>query len=220
MEMSEQKAAIVITDDHKLFRKGMRALLEDLSFIGEIYEAGNGLELLELLSEANPLPELILLDIQMPVMDGIEAHKKIRTLYPQIKVLILTMDDDEQFMLHLISEGVNGYMLKNSEPEELETAITKLLKNDFYFPANLSHLIIKSARQKNILSKNLPELTPREIETLELICKEYTTPEIADKLYVSVRTVEGYRSRLFEKTGTKNIAGLVVYALKNKLVIL
>ncbi len=218
--MGDKKADIVITDDHKLFRKGVRALLEDFDFIGEIYEAANGVELLELLKQVNPLPELILLDIQMPVMDGIEAHRKIREFFPNQKVVILTMEDDEQFILHLILEGVNGYLLKNSEPEELENAIRKLLKNDFYFPADLSHLVIKSAREKNFTYKELPIFTQKEIKILEYICKEFTAPEIAKKLNLSVRTVEGHRSRLLEKTGSKNIAGLVVYALKNKLVYL
>ncbi len=217
--MNEKKADIVIADDHKLFRKGMRALLSEFNFIGEIYEAADGKELLDLLKNSRPLPDLVLLDIQMPVMDGIEANKKIKKQFPELKVLILTMEDDEQFILHLIMEGVNGYMLKNSEPEELELAILKLLKNDFYFPDNMTHLVLKSARNKNFSIKDLPEFTPKEIEILEYICKENTASEIAEKLNISVRTVEGYRSRLLDKTGAKNIAGLVVYALKHKLVI-
>lgn len=218
--MDEKKADIVIADDHKLFRKGVRALLEDLSFIGTIYEAANGEELIELLKKTNPPPEIILLDIQMPVMDGIEAHKQIRKLFPDLKVLILTMNDDEQFMLHLIAEGVNGYLLKNSEPEELEAAIAKLLKTDFYFPFDMSPLVIKGILERSFSIKGLPEFTSKELEILEYICKEYTAAEIAEQLNVSVRTVEGYRGRLLVKTNSKNIAGLVVYALKNKLVML
>ncbi len=218
--MNEKKVNIIIADDHKLFRKGMRALLGEFSFIGEIYEAADGLELLELLKQTHPLPDLVLLDIQMPVLDGIEANKKIRKQFPQLKVLILTMEDDEQFILHLIMEGVDGYLLKNSEPEELEMAIRKLLKNDFYFPDKLSHLVLKNVRKKNFSLKDVPEFTQKEIDILKYICKEYTAPEIAERINVSVRTVEGYRSRLLEKTGAKNIAGLVVYALKHKLVFL
>jgi DNA-binding NarL/FixJ family response regulator len=216
--MDEKKADIVIADDHMLFRKGMRALLGEFSFVGEIYEAANGLELLELLKQTKPLPDLVLLDIQMPVMDGIEANYQIRKQFPHLKVLILTMEDDEQFILHLIMEGVDGYLLKNSEPAELEMAIRKLLKNDFYFPDKMSHLLLKSARKKNYSLKEMPEFTPKEIEILKYICKEFTAPEIAKRLDISVRTVEGHRSRLLDKTGAKNIAGLVVYALKHKLV--
>ncbi len=220
MPMDEKKADIVITDDHKLFRKGVRALLEDLSFIGNIYEAANGEELMQLLKNTNPSPEIVLLDIQMPVMDGIEAQKQLRKHYPQVKVLILTMEDDEQFMFHLIAEGVNGYLLKNSEPEELETAIAKLLKTDFYFPFDMSPTVIKGVMERSYSLKGLPEFSQKELEILEYICREYTAPEIAEELNVSVRTVEGYRSRLLAKTNSKNIAGLVVYALKNKLIIL
>src|SRR5690554_6804472 len=121
--MKDERISVVIADDHKLFRKGIRALLEEFQFIEKIYEAGNGLELLELLKLLDLLPQVILLDIQMPVMDGIEAHKLIRKLYPQVKVIVLTMEDDEQFITYMISEGVNGYLLKNAEPEELERAI-------------------------------------------------------------------------------------------------
>jgi DNA-binding NarL/FixJ family response regulator len=216
----QEKTDVVIVDDHKLFRKGIRALLEEFSFIGEVYEAGNGIELLELLKRANPLPGIILLDIQMPVMDGIEAHKKIQKLYPQIKVIIITMDDDEQFIIHMISQGVNGYLLKNTDPEELEKALQKLQKNDFYFPDDMARLILQSARQRKDTWHKLPEFTEREMEVLELICKEHTAPEIAVKLGLNPRTIENYRTKLLEKTDTKNIAGLVVYAIKNKLVFL
>jgi DNA-binding NarL/FixJ family response regulator len=216
----QDKTDIVIVDDHKLFRKGIKALLEEFSFTGKVYEAGNGIELLELLKGVSPLPEIILLDIQMPVMDGIEAHKKIQKLYPQIKVVVLTMADDEQFMIHMIAQGVNGYLLKNADPEELENALQKLQKNEFYFPADMAHLILKSTREKNFSWKNIVEFSEREMEVLELICKEHTAPEIALKLRLNTRTIENYRTKLLEKTGTKNIAGLVVYAIKNKLVFL
>ncbi|MGC9356017.1 MAG: response regulator, partial [Mariniphaga sp.] len=129
--MRDERISVVIADDHKLFRKGIRSLLEEFHFIENIYEAGNGLELLELLKLLDSLPQVILLDIQMPVMDGDEAHKRIRKLYPDMKVIILTMEDDEQFITYMISEGVNGYLLKNAEPDELEEAIQKVYINGF-----------------------------------------------------------------------------------------
>jgi DNA-binding NarL/FixJ family response regulator len=217
--MEEMKASVVLADDHKLFRKGMRNLLEDFHFVGEIFEAGNGIELLNLLQKLNPLPDVILLDIQMPEMDGMEAQKRIRELYPQQKVIILTMDDDEQVVLHMIAEGVNGYLLKNADPEELETALEKVLKNGFYFPDGFSQLLLKGTRKGNSFLPNEPEFTEREKEVLELICSELTTPEIAEKLNLSARTVDGYRQRLLEKSGARNTAGLVIYALKNKLIL-
>jgi DNA-binding NarL/FixJ family response regulator len=216
--MKDEHLSVVIADDHKLFRKGIRSLLEEFHFIKNIYEAGNGLELLELLKLLDLLPQVILLDIQMPVMDGIEAHKRIRKLYPQVKVIILTMEDDEQFIMYMISEGVNGYLLKNAEPEELEGAIQKVYSNDFYFPADMSKLVIKSASQKKQEKPDLAHFSERELEVLSLICREFTAHEIAGKLKISHRTVEGHRRKLLEKSGAKNTAGLVMYAVKNNLV--
>ncbi|HDR52212.1 MAG TPA: response regulator transcription factor [Mariniphaga anaerophila] len=216
--MKETKASVVLTDDHKLFRKGMHNLLEDFHFIGEIYEAGNGIELLELLRKLNPPPDVILLDIQMPEMDGMEAQKRIRELYPRQKVIILTMEDDEQVILHMIAEGVNGYLLKNADPEELETALEKVFKSGFYFPDGFSQMVLKSALRGNSSLISETEFTEREMDVLKLICSELTTPEIAEKLNLSARTVDGYRQRLLEKSGARNTAGLVIYALKNKLI--
>lgn len=218
--MNNPGVDIVIADDHKLFRKGLRALLEDFEYIENIYEAENGADLLELLKNTRPLPSLILLDIKMPVMDGIEAHSKIRKLFPDVKVIILTMEDDQQLILHLIMEGVNGYLLKNTEPEELETALKKLLKNDYYFPSEMAQMVLKSSIKNNHSSYSLPAFNDKELQVLKLICQENTAGEIAEKMFLSSRTVEGYRSRLLEKTNSRNIAGLVVYALKHKLVVL
>ncbi len=216
--MDNKKINVVIADDHKLFRKGIRSLLEEFPLVNKIYEAGNGMELLELLKQLDTLPEIILLDIQMPVMNGIDAQRRIRQLYPLQKVIILTMEDDEQFIMHMISEGVSGYLLKDAEPDELEEAIVKVVKNDFYFPPGLAQLVLKSTRQKHNLKQDLPEFSDRELEVLDLICREFTAPEIAEKLEISPRTVEGHRRKLLEKSGSKNIAGLVVFALKNNLV--
>ena len=216
----EQKINVVITDDHKLFRKGIAALLSDFDFIGKIYEAGKGVELLSLLKILNPLPDVILLDIRMPEMDGIAAQKKVRALYPNIKIIILSMEDDEPIVLYLIEKGVNGYLLKNADPDEMEFALKKVVSEDFYFSNYLSELIVKNVAKKNTKKyKGAGELTKRELYVLELICKQHTAEEIADKLNLSVRTIEGYRRKLLDKTKSKNMAGLVVYALKNKLVL-
>lgn len=219
--MGTNKINIVVTDDHKLFRRGIMALLSDFDFIGELNEAGNGAELISLLKGMNQIPDIILLDLRMPEMDGFEAQKRIRELYPEIKIIILTMEDDEQFILHLIHEGVNGYLLKNADPEEMELAIKKVVDKGFYFSESISNLVMASLvtqpKTKFVLSY---DITDREKQVLELICKEFTAQEIAQKLDLSVRTVEGYRQKLLEKTGVKNMAGLVVFAIKNNLVIL
>lgn len=209
------KYNIVIADDHKLFRKGIIALLEDFEFIGEIGEASNGAELLDLLGKKEVLPDIILLDLRMPVMDGVEAQQKIKTLYPDIKVIILTMEDDEQYILHLISEGVNGYLLKNADPKEMEKAILKVIEKGYYFSENISLLVMKNLKKLDKTETIFnPDFSERELQILELICKEYSNSEIADLMNVSVRTAEGYRQKLIDKSGAKNIAGLVIMALK------
>jgi len=219
--METKKIKVIIADDHKLFRKGIIALLEDFDFIGAIEEASNGLELLELLERVEHLPDVILLDLRMPVMDGVEAQQKIRTLYPDIKVIILTMEDDEQYILHLISEGVNGYLLKNADPEEMEKAIVKVVEHGFYFSDDISSLVLKNIKKKEKGEAVFnPDFKERELQVLEMICKEYSNTEIAETLNVSVRTAEGYRQKLVEKSRAKNIAGLVILALKYKWVTL
>jgi DNA-binding NarL/FixJ family response regulator len=216
--MTTRDINVVITDDHKLFRRGIASLLEDFDFIGNIYEAGNGIELLSLLEQTNPLPDLVLLDLQMPEMDGMEATLEIRKKYPDLKIIILTMQNDEQIILYMIQQGVNGYLMKNAEPDELENAIKNVLKKDMYFPEDISRLVYGSLSGKNRNERTGSHLTAREIEVLELICKERTANEIAEELKIGRRTVEGYRKNLLEKTGSKNMAGLVVYALKNEII--
>lgn len=210
---------VVITDDHKLFRKGIKALLSDFEFVEGIYEAGNGVELLELLGSLDPLPDVILLDLRMPEMDGIEAQKRVKRLYPGVKIIILSMEDDEHIVLKLVEDGVNGYLLKNADPDEMEFALKKVVEEDFYFSNRLSELIVKNTARKNkVKIENAEYLTQKELIVLELICKQYTAAEIAKELNLSARTIEGYRRKLLEKTKSKNLAGMVVFALKNNLV--
>jgi len=214
-----KKLTVVITDDHNLFRKGIAALLSNFDFIGDVFEAANGVELLSMLEVLDTLPDVILLDLKMPVMDGVEAHEKIWELYSALKVLILTMEDDQQYILYLINEGVHGYLFKNAESEEMELAIKRVMEQGFYFSDDISKMVMKSVvnRTKNHNQQKI-ELTEREQQILELICKEHTAHEIADKLTLSSRTIEGYRTKLLEKTGAKNMAGLVVFAMKHNLV--
>ncbi len=215
----EPKLKIVITDDHALFRKGLKALLSDFRFIGEILEAANGIELLDLMEKEEKKPDIILLDIKMPEMDGIEVTDKVKALYPDVKILILSMHDDEHLISHLIEKGVNGYLFKNSDPEDVEEAIIKVLDKEFYFNDNISQLVYRAFVGKN----KKPALADstfsnREIEILEMICLEHTNAEIAEKLFISQRTVEGHRKNMLSKTGVKNTAGLIIYAIKNNIV--
>lgn len=209
------KIDIIITDDHNLFRKGMKALISDFEFVENIDEASNGEELLKLLASKTKLPDVILLDLKMPVMDGVTVQAQIKKLYPSINVIIITMEDDEQFILHMIGEGVNGYLLKNAEPEEVETALIKVVEKGFYFPDNIAVVIYKkmTKKEKDTVIFN-PGYTERELEVLILICKDYTNAEIAEAFNVSLRTAEGYRQKVLEKSGAKSMAGLVVNAIK------
>lgn len=218
---AKRKIAVAIADDHTMFRKGLRALLEDFSFVGQVYEAGNGQELLDLLEKANPIPEVILLDMQMPVMDGLEATERVKAQYPDLKILILSMQDDENFILHMIEKGINGYLLKNAEPDELEKALLTIQTKDFYFNENLSQITLRALMGKTkklTPAFNKGDFSDRELSILGLICREYTTAEIADMLNISHRTVEGHRNTLLEKTGSRNVAGLVVFAIKNGII--
>lgn len=218
---SAKKINIVIADDHTLFRKGLRNLMLELDSVGEIFEAQNGAELLELLNIAKPLPDVVLLDINMPVMDGVEATKKIKQLFPGLKIIILTMENNEHFVLQMLELGVNGYLIKNCEPEELALALESVTTKDFYFDDNITDFIRKVYFTQKGTGQKQEEpthLTTREKEILQLICMEMNTYEIAEKLFLSPRTVESHRKNIIEKTGVKNIAGLIVYAIKNNLV--
>ncbi|HAX95313.1 MAG TPA: DNA-binding response regulator [Prolixibacteraceae bacterium] len=219
-EVSE-KIAVAVADDHSLFRKGLVSLLEELYFIGEIYEASNGQELLDLLERADPKPGLVLLDVRMPIMDGVEATEKIRAKYPDMKIIILTMQDDENFIVFMIEKGINGYLLKNVEPEELEKALEMLRTRDIYFNERLTDLVVRALHSKGRRPPGIyydSLFTERELEVIRLICEENTNAEIADILNVSKRTVEGHRNIIFEKAGVKNTAGLVLYAVRNGIV--
>lgn len=216
--ITTKKITIAVADDHALFRKGLVGLLEDFGFVEHVYEASNGLELIELLKIADPLPEIVLLDLRMPVMDGVEATEKIKELFPGIKIIILTMQDDESFILHMIEKGINSFLLKNVEPEELERVIKTLQTREYFFTEKLSNLVLKALYSKGKKTTSIyydSLFTDREIEVLKLICEEMTNQEIADKLNVSKRTIDGHRTALFDKSGAKNTAGLVIYAVKN-----
>lgn len=217
--MGATKIDIVITDDHKLFRKGIAALLEDLEMVNNIYEAGNGEELLRLLKETKPLPDLILLDLNMPEMDGFETTKQLKKHYPEVKIIILTMEDDEQFILHLVNEGVNGYLNKSADTDEVELAIEKVIRMDFYFPDEVSKLIFSNLKNfgKSKIKRKI-EFSNQEKKVLELLCHEKTTGEIAKEMELGKRTIETYRKNMLEKTGARNMAGLIIYAIKNKLI--
>lgn len=219
--MSEsQTLKVAVVDDHRLFRKGIVSILKDADGLDSAFEAANGIELLAQL-EAGEQPDVILMDLEMPEMDGMAATEALQKSHPEIKILILSMHAEENFILHLMEKGAHGYLLKDSDPEELERAIFQVVQNGFYFNERLSLVLLKGLKQKSAKKPRLGQeglLNERELQVLELICMEKTTPEIAEQLFLSPRTIEGYRKSLLEKTETRNTAGLVAYAFRNGIV--
>jgi len=206
-----------IVDDHKIFRQGLRYALADDHKLKLVGEAENGMALMQLIEKQKP--DVVLLDIKMPEMDGFAATKIIRSGHPGIKILMLTTFDEENFILHLLELGINGFLLKNAEPDEIKKAIHHVFENDYYFNDLVSKAMLKTITHNNSdkLKFKAARLNDRETEILRLICQELTTTEIAAKIFLSPRTVEGIRTELLEKTGVRNTAGLVVYALKNDI---
>jgi two-component system, NarL family, response regulator DegU len=216
-----EKIKLVIADDHNLFRKGMKAILNQIPDFELLGEAANGSELLDLLKEVQP--HIALMDLQMPVMDGVEATEQIQERFPSVKIIIVSMHEEDRFIIHLLEKGVNGYLLKDSEPGEVENAIRRVMSDGFYysdFVAKVMHrkVVNRPHQVQQSLFNSKVQISPREMEVLQLLCEGLSTVEISEKMYVSPRTVEGHRLRLLEKTETRNTAGLVAYAFKNDLI--
>lgn len=213
------KIKIGIADDHVLFRKGMVAILEENPDFEVIFEAGDGKELIDLIPAFSP--DLILLDLKMPVMNGMEAIAVIRERFDNLKVIALSSYEEESFIIHMMENGVNGYLVKNSDPEEVENSIYSVMENGYYFNDHISKVMLKGLVNKKRITPSFNieiDLTPREREILELVCQEFTNREISEKLCIGIRTVEGYRNNLLKKVGARNTAGLVVYAFKNGII--
>lgn len=217
---------LALADDQLLFLRGLKLLIRTFDNMEIVIEASNGQALLDAIP-LNP-PDVILMDLKMPVMDGIEATRLIKEEYPHIKIILLSMYDDDQIINHMMKNGANGYLLKNEEPHILREAIESVITKDYYFNDYVSKALLHATQDNMAALKptalsssradDSAELTRRELEILELICKEYTTGEIAQQLYISTRTVEGHRKNLLEKTGARNTAGLIIFAIRNNLV--
>ena len=208
------KLKIFLADDHNLFREGLKLLLSNNELISDIYEAENGKELLKNILKVKP--DIILMDIEMPVMNGIEATKECLKIFPETKVIALSMYGNENFYSEMIDAGAKGFLLKNSKFEDVLKAIIDVNDNKNYFSPEILEAIINNLHKKKYRKKNT-ELTEREIEVLYNICKGFSNQEIADLLYISKRTVDKHRENILLKTLSKNTAELVIYAIKNKI---
>lgn len=215
--MNEIKVAIA--DDHKIFRKGVILSMRSYTNIKFVMEAENGEDLIEKIPEFEP--DVILCDLKMPIKDGIDATKVITKNYPNIRVIILTMYEDERFVGHLMDCGAAGYLLKSTDPTEIKKAIMDVMRTGFYLNPFVNKVLIRKNYSKQKFNPSLTSevvLSEREKEVLTLVCMEFTAAEIAGKMEISARTVEAIKDRLMERFGVKNSVGLVFYAMKNSLI--
>ena len=209
-----KKIKIALADDHQLFRSGLRAMLKDLEDFEIIYEADNGRELLDKIS-GKLKPDVILLDIKMPEINGFETVVFIKEHYPSIKIIVLSMFSDEASVMKMVKEGVEGYLLKDANKQEFIDALRTVSDNEVYYSTVVNKVIQKSFINKKPITIRLSE---NEIQFLMLLCQQMSNKEIAEKMNLSVRTIDGYRDHLFEKLNVKSRIGLVLYAIKNKIV--
>lgn len=211
--MNEQK--IIIVDDHKIFRKGLRFLLDDMEGIHVVGEAENGQEFLDLLKVTTT--DIVLMDINMPKMNGIDATIQALRENPILNIIVLSMHGEEQYYDKMVEAGVKGFLLKNSDVDELSTAINIVGAGGSYFSQELLVGILNKRKQQKNPSE-VVHFTDRELEVLQLICKGYSNNKIADTLYISIRTVERHRANLLSKTNCANSIAMVMYAVKNNII--
>lgn len=214
--MHNEKISIILADDHEIFRDGFKVLLKKLPQLQLVGEAGNGKELVGLAKKLNP--HVVVTDIKMPELDGIEATRLIRQHCPDTGVLALSMFDEENLVLDMLEAGAKGYLLKDSTKEEILKAVTAIHNKQTYYYSETSARLIRKIASGNFEQEKKPvSFTDKEIVVIRLICQELSNKEIAERLQLSPRTVEGYREQILHKIDAKNTVGLVIYALRNKI---
>ena len=217
--MVNKKIKVAIADDHTLLRKALGKLISSYENYTVLFEAENGLDV-KLNIAQHSVPDIILLDVNMPGMDGFETVQWLHKNYPHIKVLALSMFSDEKIIIRMLRLGAKGYVLKNIEPDELQNALESVMKKDFYLPEYISGKIISGLNKDGDESdKQSIFLSEKEKEFLHLICSELTYKDIAVKLNLSPRTIDDYRNALFEKFNVKSRVGLAIYAIKKGFVV-
>lgn len=213
------KIKVALVDDHILLRKGLAALVNSFDDFTVVFEADNGLDMQQKI-RTDDLPDLVLLDINMPKMDGYTSAQWLKQTYPLIKIMALSMYDNENAVIRMFKAGARGYILKDCEPLELKTALLSVMEKGYFYSelvtGKLIHSINKMEEDADI--RNIVQLNDKEIQFLKLACTELTYKEIAEQMYLSPRTIDGYRDALFEKLQIKTRVGLVMYAIKNGFV--
>ncbi|MFA5443436.1 MAG: response regulator transcription factor [Bacteroidales bacterium] len=209
-----KKVNVFLVDDHTLFREGLRFLLQKMDFLDQIHEAENGLEFLKKIVEVKDC--IVLMDIEMPIMNGIEATRKAMELYPDIKILALSMYSEESYLSSMIEAGASGFLLKNSSFKEVRNALLDVMEGkNYYSPAIIQSILEIMTHKINNSGKDRDDITQREKDILYYICKGFSNAEIAQKLGISKRTVDKHRENLLQKTQSRNTANLVTYAIKH-----
>ncbi|HTS45392.1 MAG TPA: response regulator transcription factor [Puia sp.] len=212
-----KKIQVAIADDHTLLRKALAKLVNSFENYAVLFEAENGKEIKNKIAQ-HIVPDIVLLDVNMPEMDGYETARWLYKNYPQIKVLALSMLSDEKTIIKMLRLGAKGYILKNIDPEELKNALDSIVKKNFYLSEYISGKIISGLHKDADRQEEPVVLTEKEKDFLRLICSEITYKDIAAQMYVSPRTVDEYRNHLFEKLKVKSRIGLVLYAIRSGLV--
>lgn len=218
MDCSNTPIDIILADDHEIFRDGFAVLMNKIPGINLIGEACNGMELIELARELKP--DLIVTDIKMPVMNGIDATIQLKKELPDIGIIALSMFDEEPLIIDMLEAGAKGYILKHAQKDEIIAAVKSVYNNEPYYCTETNNKLVQMIANStfNPYKKfSKPKLSKKEIDIIKLICREKSNKEIASTLYLSIRTVEGHRERILEKINAKNSVGLVLYAIKNKI---
>lgn len=213
-----EKIKIILADDEPLFRNGIAFLLQREKDMHVLFEASNGMELLTYLTEGGPQPEIIIMDLKMPYLNGVEATKMIAEEYPHIKIIALTSYNTKAFIANMINTGAASYLVKNTTPAELVKTIREVAQKGYYYDEHVLEVIREDLHTAKKTVFDNWQLTSREREIIRLICMQLSTKEIADKLFINHRTVEGHRNNLLLKTQSKNMAGLVIFALQNDVI--
>lgn len=215
MPMSTQNIQVALVDDHRLFRSGIASLINNFVGYEVMMEAGNGKEFTQKISKKFA-PDIVLLDINMPEMDGMATTKWLKSNYPEVSVIILSMFEDADTVVSLVKMGIKGYLLKDAEPEDFKEALDTVSAEEVYYPPFVARHLVNNLQYKAPI--NTVKLSSKEIEFLKYVGTEMTYKEIAEKMAISARTVDSHRDQLFEKLNVKSRVGLVMYALKNKLI--
>lgn len=209
-----KKVKICLVDDHKLFRSGIKEMLNNLQQFDVIFEADNGEDFFAKIGN-KLMPDIVLLDINMPKVNGFEVAQRLQTQYPMVKIIVLSMLTDADAILKMVKLGIAGFVLKDAKKEEFVDALNTVLAGDVYFATAVNKVLHSNIKKTQL---NGPLISERDLVFLKCLCAQQSYQDIATQMGVSVRTVEGYRDQLFEKLNIRNKIGLVIYAIKNKLV--